>query len=60
MIIELSWDDWWHIIAKSPKRTPRVKGVHIPNRILTTSEQQTIIDLIRASKGVIGVDVRLL
>lgn len=60
MIIELSWADWWHILAKSPKRTPRVKGVHIPKMTMTAEQQQEIIDLIKSSKQVIGVDARLL
>lgn len=58
-----NWDDWFFVLAKFPKRKPRKNRVLLPpppERTIPEAQKQMIIDLIRASKQVIGVDAKLL
>lgn len=57
-----TWDDWFYVLAKFPKRLPRHKRLNLPLPIrpIPTEQINRIIDLIISSKMVIGVDARLL
>ncbi len=57
-----NWDDWFYILAKFPKRLPlkRRLNIPLPIRPIPTEQRLKIIDLIRSSDLVIGVDAKLL